>query len=492
MAKKVIKKEKENIKKENEKKINKEKVRSRQSSNGISMCSVVSAILLVFFSVLFYLVYKDVTNVPDMPEFNLNEWWGSNTTDPQDTSIRPYKVVFTDAMEIEIRWLFDMYRKIYKKKSFEDSAWTYGVNSEAFAQFFSHWIFKYSFRKQPKFLNKFEQFKTRIQGLDIHYIHVKPEVDEKTTVIPLLLLHGWPGSVREFYEAIPLLTTPRQGYNFVFEVIAPSLPGFIFSEAPTRPGLSPCKLAIVMRNLMQRIGHKHYYIQGGDFGYSIGSNMATIFPNEVLGLHTNLPVNFSKNNYLVWIIGSLWPSFVAGELADRWYPLVDKVNFYLEESGYLHLQGTKPDTIGIALQDSPAGLAAYIVDKFMIFTDPANKFDPEGGLTKYFSYDKLLDNIMLYWISGSITTAMRLYKESVVDSEIMQTLSQIPTPVPTWGLRFKHEIAYSPDFVLKWKYPNLIGTTNYDFGGHFAAFERPEEFSSDVFKAVKEFLNFKK
>ncbi|XP_075986254.1 juvenile hormone epoxide hydrolase-like isoform X2 [Anticarsia gemmatalis] len=470
----------------------KKKSKVVKSEDGIPIITAASAIILIGIAIYGYTVYQDLAQVPEMPELDLNVWWGQNTTEPQDTSIRPYRIVFSDAMESEIRWLFEMYRRPNKKKSFEDTAWNYGVHSEAFAQFFSYWIFKYSFIQRPKFLNKFDHFKTNIQGLDIHYIHVKPNVDANTKVLPLLLLHGWPGSVREFYEAIPLLTTKREGYDFVFEVIVPSLPGFVFSEAPARRGLSPHQMAIIMRNLMHRIGHKQYYVQGGDFGHAVGSNIATIFPNDVLGFHTNLPVNFSKLAYLTWVFGSVWPTFVAGEHVDKLYPFADKVKFLLEEFGYMHLQSTKPDTVGIALQDSPAGLAAYVLDKFMIFTDPANKNDPEGGVQKYFTYDKLLDNIMLHWISGSIATSMRLYKECIADAEVEQVFSQIPTPVPTWGLRFKHELAHSPDFVLKWKYPNLVGTTNVDFGGHFAAFERPEEFSSDVFKAVKAFLSFKK
>ncbi|CAB3245124.1 unnamed protein product [Arctia plantaginis] len=469
------------------------KVKKKERDSGkdvrsdISAFSILSAIILVGISIAGYVVYKSVVHIPDMPDLDLNVWWGHNTSEPQDTSIRPYKIVYSDAMELKLRGIFEMYRRSKKKDSLKDSAWTYGVNSEALEKFFSYWIFKYDFRQRPKFLNQFDQYKTNIQGLDIHYLHIKPNVDKNLKVLPLLLLHGWPGSVREFYEAIPLLTTPRPGYNFVFEVIAPSIPGFIFSEAPARPGLSPYQIAILMRNLMHRIGHKYYYIQGGDFGHAIGSNMATIFQYEVLGFHTNLPVNFGKNAVWTWLLGSIWPSYVAGEHTNKWYPLGAKIKFYLEEFGYMHLQSTKPDTIGIALQDSAMGLAAYMLDKLMVFTDPANKLSPEGGLDKYFSYDKLLDNIMLYWISGSITTAMRLYKECIVDADVEQTLAQIPTNVPTWGLRFKHELAHSPDFVLKWKYRNLVGTTNFDFGGHFAAFERPEEFSSDVFKAVKAF-----
>nr|QOI60667.1 juvenile hormone epoxide hydrolase 3 [Mythimna separata] len=489
MGKKDKKKElekKELVKKDEEKK------KVKESSN-LNISSLIRILLLTGISIFAYNVYQDFVTVPEMPELDLNKWWGPNTTKPVDTSIRPYRVVFSESMDSEIRWLFEMYRRATnKKKSFEDTAWTYGVHSDAFSKIFSYWIFKYKFEERERFFNQFDQYRTNIQGLDIHYIHVKPKVDVNVMVLPLILLHGWPGSYREFYEAIPLLTTERPGYNFVFEVIVPNLPGFGFSDGPVRPGLSPHQIAIIMRNLMQKLGFKHYYVQGGNFGHIIGSHMATIFPDEVVGFHTNFPVNLSKHSQWIWFLGSIWPTFVANGYADRMYPFIDKINFYLEEFGFMHLQTTKPDSIGIALQDSPVGLASYILDRFMIFTDPANKLDPDGGLEKYYSYDKLLDNIMLYWISGSITTSMRIYKEAFEDGDVEKIFGLIPTSVPTWGLRFKHDLAHSPDFVLRWKYPNLLGTSNYDVGGHFAAFERPKEFSTSVFKAVKAFLAFKK
>ncbi|XP_035454781.2 juvenile hormone epoxide hydrolase-like [Spodoptera frugiperda] len=490
MAKKAKKKEGEVAKDRKENKV--KKVDVKESNSVLTLATFVSLVAFAVLCAIAYNVYADVVYVPEMPTFDLNKSWGPNTTQPEDTSIRPYRIVFSDSMNLEIRWLFEMYRRREMQESFNDTAWTYGVHSDAFDKLFDYWIFRYDFAQREKFLNQFEQYRTKIQGLDIHYIHVKPKVEVNVKVLPLLLLHGWPGSIREFYEVIPLLTTERPGYNFVFEVIVPSLPGFGFSQAPVRPGLSPHQIAIIMRNLMQRLGHKQYYVQGGNIGHLIGSHMATIFPKEVVGFHTNFPVNFSKYAQWVWVLGSIWPTLVANEYVDRMYPLDKKVNFYLEEIGFLHLQGTKPDTIGIALQDSPAGLASYILDRMMIFTDPANKLDPDGGMKKYYTYDQLLDNIMLYWVSGSITTSMRIYKEIFEDSAMEKMIELIPTTVPTWGARFKNDLAYTPDFLLKWKYPNLLGTSNYNVGGHLAAFERPKEFSESVFQAAKAFLAFSK
>ncbi|VVC93887.1 unnamed protein product [Leptidea sinapis] len=385
-------------------------------------------------------------------------------------------------MQENLRRKFEMYRRSTRLKSLEESA-EYGINSDALGQLFAHWQFQYKYPKRVKYLNKFDHFKTTIQGLDIHFVHVKPTA-ENVKVIPLLLLHGWPSSIKDFYEAIPLLTSPRPGYDFVFEVVVPSLPGFCYSQGPVKVGFSPHQIAIVMRNLMERIGFKQFYVQGGDFGHTIGSHMAILFPDQVLGFHTSFPVNFSKISMLTWLVGGVWPSLMPKEITDSMYPLKDKFKYLWEEFGYMHIQATKPDTGGIALQDSPVGLAAYIVDRILVFTNQSNKLLEDGGLSSFNKTD-LIDNVMLYWSTGSITTSLRLYKESFA-SEVDRILEEIPTSVPTWGLRTKHEIFHTPDFILRRKY-NLVGITNLDTGGHFVAFEKPVEFTDDVFTAVKKF-----
>ncbi|XP_059054501.1 juvenile hormone epoxide hydrolase-like [Achroia grisella] len=461
----------------------------KKKNSGFNILPFILPTLALVLAYPSYHVYQHIVTVPEVPQLDLDYWWGPNDTrSNQNKEIRPFRVVFGDGMLQDLRMRFDSYRAETKKvKSLQDAAWTYGVHSEAFAQFFSNWIFQYKPEERVGFLNQFNHFKTNIQGLDIHFLHVKPKVKEGVKVYPLLLLHGWPSSVREFYEAIPLLTNIREGYDFVFEVIVPSLPGFVYSQAPVRPGLSPTQISIVMRNLMKRLGFTKYYIQGGDFGHSIGSGIATLFPNEVLGYHTNLPAHFDNKAYVAWALGAVWKKIVENVQC----PLKDGVEFFLEEFGYLHLQSTKPDTIGIALQDSPPGLAAYIIDRVMIFTDANNKNVEDGGLSKYYDHTKLLDNIMLYWASGCITTSIRLYKESVANVEFEQTVTKIPTIVPTWILRLKNELVSHPEFILKWKYTNLIGSTTLDYGGHFAALELPEDYAADVFKAVKSFVQFK-
>ncbi|CAH2098430.1 unnamed protein product [Euphydryas editha] len=455
--------------------------------SNFSCCKIVSAIVAVAVAVLFYKFYNSYLVTPELPKFDLNVWWGSSSTKTQDKSIRPFRIVFTDSMQENLRRKFEAERRATATKSLEETS-HFGMNSDVVGQIFAHWRFKYKYGRRANELNKLNHYKTNIQGLDIHFIRVEPENTKNVKVLPILLLHGWPSSVRDFYDIIPLLTTPRPNYDFVFEVIVPSLPGFTFSQASRKPGLTTYQMAIILRNLMERIGHKQFYVHGGDFGHIIGSHMATLFPDQVLGFHSSTPINLSKLAHLTIMLGSICPKCIAKDLADRIYPYSDKLKFYLDESGYLHLQSTKPDTLGIVLQDSPLGLGVYIIEKYLLFTNPANKYTLDGGLNAFNNTD-LLDNVLMYWSTGSITTSLRLFKEFINNYEMEETLARIPTSVPTWGLRTKHDIIQQPDFILRWKYPNLVGTTNLDDGGHFAAFEKPVEVSDDIFKAVKSFFS---
>ena len=233
-------------------------------------------------------------------------------------------------------------------------------------------------------------------------------------VLPLLLLHGWPGSVREFYDLIPLLTKPVSGRDFVFEVIVPSLPGYGFSEAAARPGLGAVEMSVVFKNLMNRLGFEKYYIQGGDWGGIIVQHMATLFPEQILGVHANMCFVNSVLSTAKLILGSVYPPLIVDnkEQESKLYPLSTMFSNLVLEMGYMHLQATKPDTVGVGLNDSPSGLAAYILEKFITWTNEEWKNLEDGGLTKKFSYADLLDNVMIYWVTGSITTSARLYSES--------------------------------------------------------------------------------
>ncbi|XP_023946624.2 juvenile hormone epoxide hydrolase [Bicyclus anynana] len=426
------------------------------------------------------------------PQLDPNEWWGpQDLKGKTDASIRSFEVRFSQEMIRDLKERLKNHRDIIAP--LEGVGFEYGFNSKQLQPWVQYWAEQYQFQDREKFFNKFPQFKTNIQGLDIHFIRVKPQVPAGVTIVPLLLLHGWPGSVREFYEAIPLLTKKTEGYDFVFEVIIPSLPGYGFSDAAVRPGLGAPQMGVIFKNLMNRLGHKKYYIQGGDWGALICNSMATMFQSEVLGYHSNMLIVQNGWTAIKTAVGAVFPSLVVEpHLADRMYPLSKYFAYLMEEFAYLHLQATKPDTVGVGLSDSPGGLLAYILEKFSTWTRLEHRYQVDGGLGYRFSKDQLIDNLMVYWSTNSITTSMRLYAENMSNKTRALGIDSYTTVVPTWALQAKNELFYQPPSMLSSKFTNLLGVSVLDDGGHFVAFELPQVFAKDVFKAVKAFKEFHK
>lgn len=442
-------------------------------------CGKLLTVLVVIFAVLAYFVIKPMLDVPKVP--NLGEkWWKTGKPTKVDTSIKPFKVQVSDEILQDLKDRLN--RALPFQAPLEGVKQNYGINTNYLKTVIDFWKTKYDWRKREQFLNQYPQFTTNIQGLNIHFLHVKPTETKGLRVLPLLMVHGWPGSVREFYEIIPLLTKPQTGRDFVFELIIPSLPGYGFSEAAEVPGLSANQISVIMKNLMDRLGFQKYYIQGGDWGSMVVASMAVLFPEKVLGVHSNMcSVNSFLSN-LKLAVGSFWPSLVVDEAHKHLvYPRWDKIQYLLLESGYFHLQATKPDTVGIALRESPVGLAGYILEKFTTWTNPEWKNLDDGGLTKKFTLEQLLDNVMIYWVTRSMTTSMRLYSETMNKAEMALKMDAIPIEVPSGCSRFEvGELVWLPESILRDRYKNLVHITSYNEGGHFAAFEVPQLLAKDV------------
>ncbi|PAA57146.1 hypothetical protein BOX15_Mlig011624g1, partial [Macrostomum lignano] len=320
-----------------------------------------------------------------------------------------------------------------------------------------------------------------------HFMHLKPSKKGVKKRVPLLILHGWPGSVFEFYKLIPLLTTPDTD-GLAFEVVAPSIPGYGWSEAAKKRGFSAAACARVFDKLMVRLGYRQYYIQAGDFGSVIGHVMPRLFPERVLGFHTNMPAQPVRQPSIMiqTILGSFLPEGVLFNRLDcgKLFPYLEKFGNTIRESGHMHLHSTRPDSVGHALSDSPVGLAAYIIEKFSVWTLPGNLFAENGnlvGLKATFSLDELLTNVMIYWTTGSITSSMRLYKESFgSDMEATSAYQSMPSDVPYGVTCLAHELSRVPERFVRVTNPNLLHYADFDHGGHFAAFELPDLMNSEV------------
>ncbi|CRL02365.1 CLUMA_CG015094, isoform A [Clunio marinus] len=463
--------------------------------------------LLIAFS---YQAYRDITKPYPKPDLDVKEFWGPG--DGKDYKelhqFKPFKISYSSEV---IKRLMDRLDDVQViTDPLEDTAFEYGFNANRLREILSYWKGEYlpKWKEREAFLNQFPQYKTKIQGLDIHFIHAKPKATENTKVYKLLLLHGWPGSVREFYDIIPLLTKPSKE-NIAFEVVAPSLPGYGWSQGSAKQGLGPLKMSVILRNLMIKLGFEKFYIQGlllfsfktnrialkvfvnlgGDWGSLIGSNMATMFPENVLGYHSNMCGVNSPLANIKTAIASFYPSwFIEEEKLINWiYPFTPKFMDLLQESGYMHIQATKPDTIGVALQNNPVGLAAYIIEKFSTWTNSEYRKLVDGGLEKYFTLDALLDNIMIYYLTNSITTSVRIYKEAFPEMA-EYNMDRVPLTIPSACAHYKYEIMHQPDFILKDKFINMVHTSYFDDGGHFAAMQLPKIMYEDFTEFVEKTL----
>ncbi|XP_025832015.1 juvenile hormone epoxide hydrolase 1-like isoform X2 [Agrilus planipennis] len=450
---------------------------------------IISSIFVLFSAK----VIKDLFDVPPVPQLE-ERWWGAGSPKESNEAIVPFKI------DIPQKILDDLQLRLKNHRPFvpplEGVQQQYGINTNLLIEIVDFWINKYNWREREKFLNKFPQFKTEIQGLNIHFIHVKPSssLPKNIRVLPIILFHGWPGSVREFYDVIPLLTKPQSGRDFVFEVIVPSLPGYGFSDGASKPGFGQAQMAQIFNKLMHRLGHKRYYIQGGNWGAVIVSIMGVLYPENILGLHSNAcSATNTAITTIQLLIGSVFPSLIIEDDNEKLvYPLAETFWFMLTESGYLHIQSTKPDTVGVGLNDSPVGLAAYIIEKFSTWTNKNWRDKEDGGLQQKFTYTDLLDNVMIYWVTGSITTSVRLYSENFNKQQTSLNLDSIPVTVPAACAKFKNDLINLPNKVLRSKYVNLVQLNYYNDGGNFAAFELPQILANDVWAAVTKFEEINK
>ncbi len=375
-----------------------------------------------------------------------------------DDSIRPFTIAIADQDIADLR---ERLARSRLPEMLPDTGWTYGTDTAYLTELLDYWQHDFDWREQERQLNRFDQFVTDINGLDIHFIHVRSPHANAT---PLMITHGWPGSIVEFHKLIEPLTRPELHGGSVddaFHVVAPSLPGFAFSEKPAEPGYNPEKMAHTLAALMQRLGYSRYGLQGGDWGAIINRLHAARYPDRVIGLHSNFVL---ANPPADPAIREQTP---AADLARR----DARQAFMANETAYQQIQGSKPQTLGVGLNDSPAGLAAWIVEKFHGWSDL-----PSGNPEEKFSKDELLTNISVYWFTRSITSSARIYYENraVPLSEPLGFVS-----VPTAGAIFPKEIYLTPRLWAEQAY-NIVRWTEMPRGGHFAALEETQLLLADI------------
>lgn len=351
-----------------------------------------------------------------------------------------------------------------------------GVQLTKLQDLVRYWGTSYDWRKVEARLNSLPQFVTEIDGLEVHFIHVR---SRHPNAMPLLITHGWPGSVLELVKAIDPLTNPTAHgarAEDAFDVVIPSMPGYGFSARPTDTGWGPDRMGRAWDVLMKRLGYKRYVSQGGDWGSVVADAMGRQAPPGLLGIHVNMPAAVPRN--VAKALGNGDPA-PAGMSANEKAAYDSLDTFFKKNAGYGAMMVTRPQTVGYGLSDSPVGLAAWMYDKFAQWTYSGG--DPERSLTK----DEMLDDITLYWLTNSAISSARLYWENNNNnfSADAQKTAQISVPVAVTV--FPGEIYRAPKSWVQRAYPKLIYFNEVDKGGHFAAWEQPELFAAEMRSAFR-------
>jgi pimeloyl-ACP methyl ester carboxylesterase len=343
-----------------------------------------------------------------------------------------------------------------------------GVQLATLQELARYWTTDYDWRKAEAKLNALPQFKTEIDGVDIHFIHMRSQHEN---ALPLIMTHGWPGSVIELLETVGPLTDPTAHggrAEDAFDLVLPSVPGYGFSGEPTEPGWYAGRVAEAWGKLMPRLGYTRYVAQGGDVGAAVTDAMGRQAPEGLIGIHTNL--------FVPGLAGGSFPKETEEERAAAEAGAAFRATGF----GYFLEQTTRPQTIGYALLDSPVALAAWMLDHD---TDSYYKIshafvdgEPAGNLTR----DHILDNITVYWLTGTGASAARSYWES--GQAAARAAGQAPPPVsvPVGFTTFPGEIVATPRSWVEQAYPTLVYFNKVDRGGHFAAWEEPELFATEV------------
>lgn len=386
------------------------------------------------------------TRVPPLRAAPIGRGPGARTLEPFEVRFGPKRIE-------------DLHRRIDAMRWPEipfETGWAAGTDEGVLRELVDYWRGGYDWFAVQREMNRLEHLRGPVEGEQLHCVVYRGA--NSTGRAPLLLLHGWPSSFWEFHRAAPLLARGAGGAPGR-DVVVPSLPGFVFSEAPRRPGMDPTRIAGRLHLLMRELGFQRYGVQGGDWGAIIGTQMARLQPRAVVGLHLNFVSSAPAP-----------PDGAAPSEAEQEYRR-RRARFQGEETGYSAIQGTRPQTLAYALQDSPVGWLAWMLEKYWAWSDH------RGDLWSTFRRDDLLTTAMLYWLPGSILSASRLYYETSYRRAGDAPRGRVE--VPTGYARFPAEPWSPPRDVVERTY-NLVHYSEHPRGGHFPALEQPEAWSAEV------------
>ncbi len=386
----------------------------------------------------------------------------------ENTAIRPFLVNVPEADLVDLRKRV-LATRWPAKETVDDQS--QGVQLTKLKELVHYWGTDYDWRKVEKKLNALPMFVTEIDGLNIQFIHVR---SKHSNALPVIITHGWPGSILELLKVIDPLTNPTAhggSADDAFDVVIPSMPGYGFSDQPTETGWNADRIGLAWDVLMKRLGYKRYVSQGGDWGSVVSDKMARQAPEGLLGIHVNMPATVPADVAKAMSDGDPAPTGLT-DVEKAAYESLS--TFFSKNGAYGVMMTTRPQTVGYGLSDSPVGLAAWMYDKFAQWTYSGG--DPEKSLTK----DEMLDDITLYWLTNSAISSAQLYWENNANN-----FNAVDISIPAAVTVFPGEIYRAPRSWAEKSYHKLIYFNEVDKGGHFAAWEEPELFSAELRAAFR-------
>ena len=382
-------------------------------------------------------------------------------------SVTPFEVHVADAVLDDLK---DRLGRTRWPDEIPGAGWDYGSNLDYIKELVEYWRTGFDWRAQEAYLNSFPQFRTQVDGMGIHFYHVK---GNGPNPIPIIVTHGWPSSIFEILKLIPLLSDPSAHGGDpadAFDVIVPSMPGYGFSDQTRERGMNVARIAELWNKLMtENLGYERYGAQGGDWGANVTVRLGYGFPDRLIGVHATS-------------VGTAQPDLGPGSrpLSDAEKALLaSRENWQRNEGGYAHIQGTKPQTLSYGLNDSPAGLAAWIVEKWRTWSDC------NGDVESVYTKDELLTNVTIYWVTQTINSSVRLYYENNYNPWSYEPGTGVTVPCAL--AIFPKEISQPPREFAE-RHLNVQQWTEMPSGGHFAAIEKPQMLADDVrnfFRALR-------